>query len=131
MTQNKLIFEFGVIPIIVLSLSLILILNIRLTKDDIKIFIPIFTFFSVFKPKNITPNRYNIIVGFSLVGLLFSVITVLLFDSMFPTNILFIKILFFVIISFFLYLIYVIAQRFKLFDKEKKEKKTLIFNNIR
>ena len=119
MTQNKLIFEFGVIPIIVLSLSLILILNIRLTKDDIKIFIPIFTFFSVFKPKNITPNRYNIIVGFSLVGLLFSVITVLLFDSILPTNILFIKILFFVIISFFLYLIYVNAQRFKLFDQEK------------
>ena len=47
MTQNKLVFELAVIPIVILALSLIVALGADLTKDDIKMFVPIFTFFSI------------------------------------------------------------------------------------
>jgi hypothetical protein len=119
MTQNKLVLELGIVPTFIFFLSLILISSIDLTKDDIKMFIPIFTFFSVFTHKNIAPNRSNAIVGFALTGLFFSVLTTLVFDSMSPTDMLLLKILFFITVSLFFYLVYINARRLKLFDQKK------------
>lgn len=119
MTQNKLIFELAIVPFLILSLSLILTFNVDLTKDDIKMFIPIFTFFSVFMHKNISPNRSNSIAGFALTGLFFSVLTTLVFDSMSPTDMFLLKILFFITVSLFFYLVYINVKRLKLFDQKK------------
>ncbi len=119
MTQNKLVFELAVIPIVILALSLIVALGADLTKDDIKMFVPIFTFFSIFTPKNSSPNKSKTIVTFALLGLFFSVLTTLLYNSVLPTDIPMLNFFSSIVIFFFFYLIYIHAKLLKFFDKKE------------